>query len=290
MSKLHDMDAGNTTTEYQETVMDPDIGEPTQVQCANCGAWRLNSRLYCPTCGARNVQSTSVFLTEEEILAKAGMSADELRATISQPKVEKSKRRMWLIGGFIALLAAGWFWAHQARQEALQTKQMQEAETQAQTQAAALAAEKAREAASAAKAAEAALAAQQALAAASAAQAAASAPVLLSDEQATKLGLNTPAPKPRKLEPAPVVAVTPSPAPAAPTAPAPEPAKPEPKPVAVVAPKVETPQERLAIALSACKGKGGFFERNACEFNARKQYCPGIEGTVRDCPISRSDL
>ncbi len=286
MSKFKDSES-HTTTEYQATVLDPNLGEATQVQCANCGSWRANSRLYCPVCGGRNVQSQSVFLSEEQMLAKSNKLAEELKASVREPEKDSAlqRRRNWLIAGFVVLFAAGLWWAHQERQavqEAKQEAQAVAAQAAADKEKAlALAAEQARAAASAAQAAEA------AIAAASAAVAAASTPVMLSDEQATKLGLSTPAPK-RKPEPPPIVVSAPVVAPPVIVASEPEPPKPEPVPVVV--PKVETPQERLTNALAACKARGGFFEKNACEFEARKRLCPPLEGKTRDCPVQNREL
>jgi uncharacterized Zn finger protein (UPF0148 family) len=283
MSKFKDS-GSDTTTEYQATVVDPNIGENTQVQCANCGSWRPNSRLYCPVCGARNVVATSEFLSEEDVLAKAGMSASELKASIREPAKEKKRRQLYMVLAFALLLIGGLWWANQSREADTRAKlaeQQAQAAVLAQQKAQALAAEKAKEAASAAAVA----AATAALAAASAPLEAASAPIL-TDEQATKLGLATAAPK-RKPEPAPIV-VAPAPVIVAQPEPAPEPPKPKPEPVAVA--KEETPVERLNNAVVACKSKGGFFERNACEFEARKRFCPPLEGKVRECPIQTNTL
>lgn len=291
MSKFRNSQS-QATTEYQETILDPNLGEASQVQCAKCGSWRANSRLYCPSCGERNVLSQSTFLTEEQLIAQA-KEAEELKASIREPAKDKQRTRQYMLLALFALtLVGGFIWAYMAREEAQETKERnliaaaQKAEQEKQ-KALELAAEKER---AATVAAEAALRAASEAAAAVAAQAAASAAAaILNDEQATKLGLNTPLPK-RKLSAASAPVLEQAAAIVAPvviaSAPAPEPPKPEPPP----APKVETPQEKLASALTACRNKGGFFERNACEFNARKTLCPSLEGKVRDCPVQRNDL
>ncbi len=279
MSKFKD--SGSDATEYQATVVDPNMGENTQVQCANCGSWRPNSRLYCPVCGARNVVATTEFLSEEEMLAKAGMSANELKATIREPGKEKKRRQIFIVFGVALLLIGGLWWANQSREDAARAKQAEQLAqtTAAEQKARALAAEQTKAAASAA-------AASAALAAASAPLDAASAAVILTDEQATKLGLASAAPAPkRKAEPAPAPIIS-APVVIVPATPAPEPPKPEP----VVVVKEETPAERLNNAFKACKAKGGFFERNACEFEARKRFCPPLEGKVRECPIQQNNL
>jgi hypothetical protein len=71
-------------------------------------------------------------------------------------------------------------------------------------------------------------------------------------------------------------------------APAVEPDKPAAVPAAQQ-PAAESPYERLQNAVAACTKQSGFLARNACEFEARKRYCPPLEGKVRECPF-RTEL
>lgn len=265
-----------TTTEYQPTVLDPNLGEAAQVQCANCGGWRPNSRIYCPICGARNVVAQSQFLTEEEVISRRSRE-DEARASVREPA--KDLQRKLILGGLLlALVMLGAFWWLLASRQPVQIQREEPPPLPAVT----LPTVPAPAATPDAVASSPAFAGEAAPAASAPQAEVAVAPMPVDTATAAMANRAAAARKPAKPLVVPPVAPAPEPVAVAP------PPKAEALPVAAAA--GDAPLEKLQAALAVCKSKGGFFERNACEFDARKRYCKPLEGKVRECPFSRENL